>query len=65
VEELRDALLEAVKTYDAVPGKSNQHGQKYVIDFPMTRSEKHAVVRRAGIVGYDDNFPRLITCYIL
>ena len=43
--ELRDALLQAVKNYDAVPGKSNRHGQKYVIDFPMTRFEKLAVVR--------------------
>lgn len=65
VEELRDALLQAVRTYDAVPGKSNQYGQKYLIDFPMTRSEKQAVVRSAWIVRYDENFPRLVTCYIL
>nr|WP_242033443.1 DUF6883 domain-containing protein [Phormidium sp. FACHB-592] len=63
--ELRNALLQAVKNYDAVSGKSNQHGQKYVIDFPMSRFEKLAVVRSAWIVRYDENFPRLVTCYIL
>jgi len=63
--ELRNALLQAVKNYDAVPSKSNQHGQKYVIDFPMSRFEKLAVVRSAWMVRYDENFPRLVTCYIL
>lgn len=64
-EELRDELLRAVKTYDAVPSKSNQHGQKYIIDFSITRLEKQAVVRSAWIVRYDENFPRLVTCYVL
>ncbi len=64
-DELRGALLEAVSTYDAIPDKSNQYGQKYVIDFSMTRSDKQAVVRSAWIVRYDENFPRLVTCYIL
>lgn len=64
-EVLRDELLRAVKSYDAVPGKSNQHGQKYIIDFSMTRLEKQAVIRSAWIVRYDENFPRLVTCYIL
>lgn len=65
VEELRDALQQAVRIYDAVLGKSNQHGQKYIVDFSMTRNEKQAVIRSAWIVRYDENFPRLVTCYIL
>lgn len=64
-EELRDALLQAVKAYEAVLGKSNQHGQKYIIDFPMTRLEKQAVIRSAWIVRYDEKFPRLVICYVL
>lgn len=63
--ELRNALLQAVKNYDAVPSKANQHGRKYVIDFPLSRFEKLAVVRSAWIMRYDENFPRLVTCYIL
>lgn len=65
VEELRDELLRVVRAYDAVLSKSNQHGQKYIIDFSMTRLEKQAVVRSVWIVRYDENFPRLVTCYVL
>jgi hypothetical protein len=64
-EELREALLQSVKIYDATPSKSNQQGQKYVIDFPIARLEKQAVIRSAWIVRHNENFPRLITCYIL
>jgi hypothetical protein len=65
VEVLKAALQEAVRMYDAVPGKSNQHGQRYVIDFLMTRLGKQAMVRSVWIVRYDENFPRLVTCYVL
>jgi hypothetical protein len=65
VEELEEALLEAVKNYDAVPGKVNQYGQKYVIDFPMNRGEKTALIRSVWIVKNEDLIPRLVTCYVL
>ena len=65
VEVLKAALQEAVRVYDAVPSKSNQHGQCYVIDFLMTRLGKQAMVRSVWIVRYDENFPRLVTCYVL
>lgn len=34
---LRGALFQAVQSLDAVPITANQFGQKYVIDFMMTR----------------------------
>ena len=58
VEELKTALDEAVKTYDAIPDKRNQYGQKYVIDFPMTRNDKTATVHSVWIVRNEENFPR-------
>jgi hypothetical protein len=64
-EVLQGALLQAVRIYDAIPGKSNEQGQKYVIDFPMTVSVKQALVRSAWIVRWNENFPRLVTCYVL
>ena len=63
--ELKNALLEAVKTLDAIPDKSNQYGQKYVIDFPMTHNNKAAIIHSVWIVRYAENFPRLVTAYIL
>lgn len=65
VEELKAALREAVRVHDAIPGKSNQYGQRYIVDFLMTRLEKQAIVRSVWIVRNDENFPRLVTCYVL
>jgi hypothetical protein len=65
VQALKVALQEAILVYDAVSGRSNQYGQRYLVDFLMTRLEKSAVVRSVWIVRYDENFPRLVTCYVL
>jgi len=65
VEELQAALLQAVHTKDAIPDKRNPYGQKYIIDFPMTHSGKQAIIHSVWIVRDDEDFPRLITCYVL
>jgi hypothetical protein len=62
---LKNALLEAVKTYDAIPSKINQYGQKYVIYFPLTHQNKKAIIHSVWIIKNDENFPRLVTCYVL
>lgn len=62
--ELRITLLQAIKTQVAIPTKRNEYGQKYQIDFEMIRGNKAAIIRSVWIVRYDENFPRLITCYI-
>ena len=43
-DELKNALLFAVKTYDAIPDKKNAYGQKYIIDFPLTRGNQTATI---------------------
>ena len=65
VEVLRTALLKAVRDQMAIPTKRNAYGQKYIIDFKMNHSGKTAKVRSAWIVRNDENFPRLVTCYVL
>lgn len=65
VDELQAALLNAVQTQDATPTNRNPYGQKYVIDFAMNRFGKQATIRSAWIVRDTEDFPRLITCYIL
>jgi hypothetical protein len=64
-EELRLALLQAIQERDAVVDKNNQYGQKYVVDFPMVRGEKTAIIHSVWIIRYSEDFPRLITCYVL
>ena len=65
IEELQLALLQAIQIYEAIPIKQNQYGQKYVVDFTMTRLNKQVVVRSAWIVRNTEDFPRLVTCYVL
>lgn len=63
-EELRVALHQALKSEDALPTQKNAYGQKYQIDFELTREGKSAMIRSIWIVRQNEDFPRLITCYI-
>ena len=65
LEILKNSLAQAVLTYEATPDKVNQYGQKYVIDFSMTHQDKTAIIHSVWIVREDENFPRLVTCYVL
>lgn len=62
--ELKQALQEAIQRYDATPDEANQYGQKYVVDFWLTRNDKQAMVRSIWIVRYEEDFPRLVSCYV-
>jgi hypothetical protein len=64
-EFLRDALLSAVQSYDAVPTEEIEYGQLYVLDFPVSRPVGRAMVRSGWIVRKDEDFPRLTSCYVL
>ncbi|HLO47078.1 MAG TPA: hypothetical protein VK211_01425 [Kamptonema sp.] len=64
-DELRMALLQAIQTTDAVLDKRSPYGQKYQIDFLMIREEKQATVRSVWIVRDDEDFPRLVTSFVL
>lgn len=65
VEELQLALHEAIQVHDAIPDKRNQYGQKYIVDFTMTRASQQAIIHSVWIVRYTEDFPRLVTCYVL
>ncbi len=62
---LRNALLKALFNQSAVLLKPNEYGEKYIIDFEMTHSGKNAKIRSAWIIRKNEDFPRLVTCYVL
>ncbi|MBM4090001.1 MAG: hypothetical protein FJ276_11370 [Planctomycetes bacterium] len=62
---LIDALKEAAATQEAVVGKLDRYGQRYVIDFALDGPGGTATVRSAWIVLTGERFPRLVTCDIL
>jgi len=64
-EELKQAILSAVITEEAMPTERDEYGQRYVVDFSMKRQGKEAVVRSSWIVHSGEDYPRLTSCYVL
>lgn len=62
---LRDALLSAVKTNEAVAGKANKFGKRYILDFDFEHADKIARIRSVWIVDAGAEIPRLVTCLVL
>jgi hypothetical protein len=64
-EELRQILLEIVKTDQAQSGRRDQFGQRYTVDFQITWQNKSATLRSGWIIEHDSMIPKLTTCYPL
>lgn len=62
---LRDQLLKAVREMNCAPGKRDEHGQRYLVDFIAAFGGKSARLRSAWNVRPDEDFPRLVSCYVL
>ena len=63
--ELRDRLLQAAVSGQAVPGSTDEYGQRFTVDFEVSTAVGIATVRSAWIVRAGEDFPRLTTCYLL
>jgi hypothetical protein len=64
-ELLRAALLEAAREEDAVPGETDEYGDRYTVDFQIARGNRQAKVRSAWIILRDQSAPRLTSCFVL
>lgn len=65
-EVLRHAILSAAENSDeAEPLGNNGHGEVYVLRFPLETQRGRATVLTVWIIRDGEDFPRLITCYIL
>jgi hypothetical protein len=64
-EWLREQLLAAARTHDCQPGRKTDHGQRYLVDFTLAHRGKSARVRSVWNVRPGEDFPRLVTCYVL
>ena len=64
-EWLRDELLRAAKELDCTLGPRTEHGQRYVIVFDLKRGDKIAPIRSVWNIRPDEDFPRLITCFVI
>jgi hypothetical protein len=61
---LQGALLESAKTSVATQGMKDEYGQS-TVDFSMQTDKGNAIVRSAWVMLVDEDFPRLVSCYVL
>lgn len=64
-ERLQRKLLEAAQAEEAVHQRTDVYGKRYTLDFEVTGPAARATVRSAWIIRHGENYPRLITCYVL
>ena len=64
-EELRQALLSAAASEEAVPAEKDEYGQRYMLDFEMSTEVGRATVRSGRIVRSGEGFPRFTSCWVL
>ncbi len=62
---LRNALLEAATTHEAALGEADEHGQRYLLDFTLTRGDRVARIRSSWVVRRGEDVPRLTSCFVL
>jgi hypothetical protein len=62
---LRDTLLEAAPTGEAVAVATDAWGTHWRLDVTIRRHRKSAVVRTIWIVRTGEDLPRLVTCWVL
>ena len=63
-EELMDLIFEKITYSEAILGKKDQFGQRYVVDFDYSRNDRTVKIRTTWIIKIDEDFPRLTSCYI-
>ena len=64
-DELRSALHEAARGAEARLGAESPYGQRYIVDFELSRGDRTTRVRSAWIVRAGEDLPRLTSCYVL
>ena len=63
---LNDAILAAAANSDEAEAiGDNGHGMVYLLRFPLTTAHGTALILSAWIILHGEDFPRLVTCYIL
>lgn len=64
-EELRQILLEVVKTQAAQLGRLDEFGQRYTLDSTVQWQNKSTRLRSGWIIEQGSDIPKLTTCYPL
>jgi hypothetical protein len=65
-DRLREAFLSAAAmSNDVSMTDADKYGCRYSLDILVTWSSRAAIVRSAWIIKTGEDFPRLVSCYVL
>lgn len=62
---MREELLLAARSLEAVPLEADEYGKRYMLDFEMSTETGSARVRSGWIVRSGEDFPRFTSCWVL
>ena len=62
--KLRALVLAAVLTHDASFGRTDEHGDRYTVDFETQGLRDMVTIRTAWIIDRGETVPRLVSCYV-
>ena len=65
VHVLIRALQKAAASREAITGRLDPYGQRYVLDLDLVGPVGRAKIRSVWMVRRGEELPRLVTCYIL
>ncbi|MGB9142455.1 MAG: DUF6883 domain-containing protein [Aestuariivirga sp.] len=63
-EWLRREILAALPQAEAERQQADQYGARWLVDIPLARQGRRAVVRTVWMIGLGSIAPRLVTCWI-
>ncbi len=61
---LKRMIIEKLPESEAILGKEDQYGKRYIVDMKIRNLDNEAVVRTGWIIKKKESFPRLTTCYV-
>lgn len=64
-EELRQIILEKVKTQEVSLNRYDEYGQRYTLDFTLQWQNRSATIRTGWIIKSGSEIPSLTSCYPL
>jgi hypothetical protein len=63
--DLQQILLQIAANGEAIAAEKDAFGQRYTIDFQRAGKLQMVTIRSAWIIRNDEDFPRLVTCYVM
>jgi hypothetical protein len=62
---LCDAIQKAIQKAPVIHSEHHPYGVRYTVDIALFRENANVVVRTGWMVRANEDFPRLVTCFVL